>query len=353
MEGLVMSEDEDPKKNKGIDIAKIVAAQDRHLRAARSVSAHMEKLHPALSTITKIQENAGLSALTRSVDTTGIGAMQRTIDNSSIGALAKSLQGLNFGAKSAFSELTKGLDFGHLTAASRLAIDVDAFGGTAFAKLARSIDSNLFPSTLRTIQIPGLKNMLGAIDTGSFGAAIAQANRNYALGLPKTFGSELQATVGGLNQQMRALGNIGIAQRRVFEGLQFSNLEGLLAKSLEVQEALLEEQQKVAEDAKASAKFQTRLNVIMAVITIIMFMITLVNTFEDWTTDDDIALEANTAAIEGMQDALATMAAEMEELRGSQAEEAQRESESDNEIAGILRGIAGALETEGGKTTSP
>jgi hypothetical protein len=47
------------------------------------------------------------------------------------------------------------------------------------------------------------------------------------------------------------------------------------------------------------------------------------------------------------------MATEMEELRGAQAEEAQRESVSDTEIARILRGIANALEADDGEATPP
>ncbi len=344
-----MTGDNEDKKPKGLDIAKLGVAHERQFAATTRLTKQMQQLNPTLSMAANLQENSCLSALTRTMDMTGITAMQRAIDTSGVGALSKAMQGLDLGATSAFANLTRGLNFDRLSAATRLAIDTDAFRGTAFSQLTRAIDANLFPVTLRAIEFPSLKNMLSAIDTGSFGAAIAQANRSYALGLPKTFGAELQSAVGGLNQQMKAIADIGIVQKRLFEGLQFANLETLLAKSLEVQEAILEEQQQAKEDAQAAAKFQTRLNVISAVITIIMFMITLVNTLEDWTADEDAALEANTLAIEEMQGALAAMAAEMEEMRAAQAEEAQREAEADEEIADILRGIATALETDRGE----
>jgi len=351
--GVVVPRDNENKKSNGLGIAKLAVAHDRQLAATAQLAKQMQQLNPTLSMFSKLQQNSGLSALMRTMDTTGIAALQRAMDNSGVGALSKAMQGLDLGANSAFANLTRGLDLDRLNAATRLAIDTDAFHGTAFSKLTRAIDANLFPSALRTIEIPGLKNMLSAIDTGSFGTAIAQANRNYALGLPKTFGAELQTAVGGLNQQMKAIADLGLTQKRMFEGLQFASLETLLAQSIEVQEAILEEQQQAKADAQEAAKFQTRLNVISAVITIIMFMITIVNTIDDWTTDEDAALKGNTIAIEEMQGALAAMADEIEELRAAQAEEAQREADADEEIADILRGIATALETDEGYPEQP
>lgn len=341
-----MQDDSGDTKSKGLDIAKLAVVHERQFSATTQLARQMQQLNPTVSILGKLHEKSGLSALTRSIDATGIAAMQRAINNSGIGALSKAMHGLDLGANSAFANLTRGLDFDRLNAATRLAIDVDAFRGTAFSQLTRALDTNLFPSALRTIEIPGMKNMLGAIDTGSFGAAIAQANRNYALGLPKTFGAELQTAVGGLNQQMKAIADLGFAQTRMFEGVQFASLETLLAKSIEVQEAILEEQRQATADAQAATKFQTRLNVISAVITIIMFVITVVNTIEDWETDEDVILKGNTLAIEEMQGALAAMADEIEELRAAQSEEAQREADADEEIADILRGIATALETD-------
>lgn len=348
-----MTKDHEEKMSNGLDIAKLVIAHEQQFATTR-LAKQMQQLNRTHSVIAKLQENSGLSALTPTLDTSGTTvAMQRAIDNSGIGTLSRTMRGLDLGAASAFASLTKGLDFDRLNTVTRLAIDVDAFRGTAFSQLTRTIDTNLFPSALRAIEIPGLKNMLGAIDTGRFGTVIAQANRNYALGLPKTFGTELQTVVGGLNQQMKAMADIGIAHKAVFEGLQFASLDKLLVKSMEVQEAILEEQQQTRVDAQAAAKFQTRLNVISAVITIIMFMITVVNTVEDWTVDEDAALDANTFAIEEMQGALAAMADEMEELHAAQANEAQREAEADEEIAEILRGIAAALEADNNKPDQP
>lgn len=341
-----MSGDNENKKSKGSGIAKLAVAHERQFAATRRLAKHMQQLNPTFPMFAKLQQNSGLSALMRTVDTTGIAAVRRAMHNSGMGALSKATQGLDLGENRTFANLTRGLDFDRLNVAARLAINTDVLRGTAFSQLTRAISTNIFPFAIRAIEIPALKNMLGAIDTGSLGAAIAEANRNYALGLPKTFGAELQTAVGGLNQQITTIADLGGIQKRVFEGLQFASLETLLAKSIDVQEDILEEQQQAKADAQDAAKFQTRLNVVSAVITIIIFMITIVNTIDDWTTDEDAALKENTFAIEEMQGALAAMADEIEELRSAQAEEAQREANADEEIADILRGIATALETD-------
>jgi len=179
------------------------------------------------------------------------------------------------------------------------------------------------------------------MDTGGIGHAIADANRSFNLGLPSAFGPDLQVTVGGLTNQMDAIGKIGLAHQSAFESLGLSNLESLLAKSLAVHEALLNEQKQAALDAQAEAKFHRRLVVVLAIINIIMFLMTVVSTIEDRMTGEDAVMEANTAALVEMREAFDAMASEMEATRNAQ--EAERQSEADAGIVVILRDIADVL----------
>lgn len=357
--GVVMADDSDEGEGTGrkaFDLTKQTGIGEDYFSAADRLAKEYERLSPSLSAITKAYETSGLESLSSVMDTAGMNAAQQAIglgktsaiakmmdDMTGAKALAEATRSLHMPSVNILADLTKSLDLVGINAAAQQILDVDSLAGTAFARLTQDLQTGIAAQAMRAIEMPGLQSILGTLDTGGVGRAIADANLALGVGLPATFGQDLQSAVGGLASHMDAIDEIGRAHQAAFESFRLTNLEALLAKSLAVHEALLEEQQQATLDAKAEAKFNRRLAVVLAVINIIMFLMSMVGTIEDWMSDEDAATKANTAAIAEMRDAFDAMANEMEAMRAMKEAEAKRQSEADAEIAGILRDIANAL----------
>ena len=172
-------------------------------------------------------------------------------------------------------------------AASRLALDIDAIGGGAMAKLAGGLKTGMFPKAIRVVEMPHLQRLLSTIDTAVSVRTIADVSRSLNLGLPSGFGQDIQLAVGELSEHMQSLSKIGLTSQPVFDGLGLSNLENSLVKSLTVYEALLEET--TGSQRWTIRSEEQRLNrrhaVFLAVISIIMFLLSMVSAIDDWMTN--------------------------------------------------------------------
>ncbi|TDK50420.1 hypothetical protein E1832_06295 [Antarcticimicrobium luteum] len=354
-----MADDSDEGEGEGrraFDLSELTGFGEDYFSASDRLAREYEKLNPSLSAITKAFEVSGLGSLSSVMDAAGMNAAQQALGLGKTGeigqimddltgtkALAEATRSLQMPSVGILADLTKSLDLVGFNAAAQRILDTDSMVGSTFSRLTQDLQTGIAVQAMRAMEMPGLQNILGTLNTGGIGRAIADANLALGVGLPATFGQDLQSAVGGLANHMGAMGEIGRAHQAAFESFRLTNLETLLAKSLAVHEALLEEQQQATLDAKAEAKFNRRLAVVLAVINIIMLLMSMVGTIEDWMTDEDAATKANTAAIVEMRDAFDAMASEMEAMRATQEAEAERQSEADAEIAGILRDIADAL----------
>lgn len=354
-----MADDSDEGKREGhkaFDLSNLTGFSDNYMSAAGRLAKEYDKLNPSLSAITKAYEASGLGSLSSAMDAAGMTAAQQALgfggtravaqtmdDLTGAKALAEATRSLHMPSVGMLADLTRNLDLAGINAAAQRILDMDSMVGSAFARLTRDLETGIAAQAMRAIEIPGLQSILGTLDTGGIGRAIADANLALGVGLPATLGQDLQSVVGGLATHMDAIGKIGRAHQLAFESFRLTNLETLLAKSLAVHEALLEEQKQTTLDAQDGAKFNRRLAVVLAVINIIMLLMSMVGTIEDWMTDEGAATKANTSAIVEMRDAFGAVASEMEAMRATQKAESERQSEADAEIAGILRDIADAL----------
>ncbi|SEK54644.1 hypothetical protein SAMN05421666_1036 [Roseovarius nanhaiticus] len=171
------------------------------------------------------------------------------------------------------------------------------------------------------------------------------------LGADLTFGKEFQAAAERLTA----------ANASAFKGIDLDlsvNIGDLLARSIDVQEALLveqrafyEEQREAAEVAKAEARFSRRMAYVAALISVLslLFMIAL-EIEERWRGTDAAERAEDRAEIVQMRKAIETVGeqlAEMQKVEEERAEredaEAAREAKADAELAAIMRDIADGL----------
>ena len=126
------------------------------------------------------------------------------------------------------------------------------------------------------------------------------------------------------------------------------SIRDLMERSLAVQEVILEEQRKSGEEARKDSLFNRRIAYLNTMYLTLTFFLALALAIEQWQGDDDAGEGVDPAQITAMQESLETMAEQLEALEERDVKEAEREAAADAELAAIMRGIAGSLETEQG-----
>lgn len=185
------------------------------------------------------------------------------------------------------------------------------------------------------------------------------------LNLDRVIGSEFQTLTKGLAEQISAH-RAAVTVPKLDMGLS-ANIGDLLARSLQAQERLLEEQrafyaeQREADEAKdAKARLDRRLTYFLALIQVLSFLFMVALEIEGrWQeTEEAERAEADRSEIIQMREAIETMGVQLEMLQQIEADraeredqEAKREAESDAELALIMREIADGLRAAEGEST--
>jgi hypothetical protein len=196
----------------------------------------------------------------------------------------------------------------------------------------------------RNFGLPEIGSAFAGLDVGRYGEALG------GLGLDPLIGSEFQSVAQRLSTQMA--GMFADQMPKLDLGLS-TNIEDLLARSLEAQEAFLEEQRtyhaeqrEAGLDAKIEARFVRRNAYFNSLIIVLTFCWSIVVHFEGRMAEGEQA-EADRAALIQMREDFEDMSFQLEELQQADEEredaEAEREAIADAELAAIMREIAGSL----------
>ena len=217
-----------------------------------------------------------------------------------------------------------------------------------FADFHRDHISDIRQS-IRALALPQF-DALEAVRMDRIKCALSCADVFKSLDMPSLFDKDLRSVTSLLNDRLSTVTNAVVmaeaARSALFAEDAFSVIEGLLARSLEAQEALLAEHRESESDAKKEARFHRRMVTLASVINILMFLITVAMQIEDLVSDDDSAVHENTRAIHEMRESFDEMATQMERMQSSQDAANEAEQATDAAIVDILRDIANTLEAQ-------
>lgn len=291
-------------------------------------------------------------------EATGIGAIQRALDQSTMGSIGKVLEQVQLGS----------FDSGIGTAVRAITERNMLFSERIHAAIA--LQQSPFSEMLDRYRAPalGIQKALEAYRTSipSSGIHLGSALRSFDFErIGRTFerininpgqGAQFAAVSERLAEQVNAFRSMKVLE---VDYKLSSNIGDLLARSLEAQEALLEEQREYAEAqrdaseaAQTEALFHRRMAYFSALIAMLTFFWVVAHDLEERFENDEVQ-KADRDQILQMQTALENMSdqlAELQRVEEKRAEkedaEAIREAEADKELASIMREIAEGLRQE-------
>lgn len=218
---------------------------------------------------------------------------------------------------------------------------------SAFADLHKGVLADVNES-IRALALPQF-GTLEALGVDRIANAFSHVDVFTSLGMASVLDDNMRSITTRLSEHLSGISGASTLTesiRATFPVDVFGAIEGLLARSLEAQEELLEEHRASEADAKKEASFHRRMATLMAVISILMFLLTVAMQAEDRLSDDDEAVRANTRAINEMRDSFDAMAVQIERMQATQEKANEAEQAADAALVDILRDIAETLETQ-------
>lgn len=217
---------------------------------------------------------------------------------------------------------------------------------SAFADLHKDVlaDTN---ESIRALIFPQL-NALDALGIDRIANAFSHADVFKSLGMASVLDDDIRSVTTQLNEHVSGILGASILTEAIrtatFPADAFGAIEGLLARSLEAQEALLEEHRASEADAKKEASFHRRMVTLTAVINILMLLLAMAMQVDSWLADGDAAVRENTRAIHEMSESFDAMAVQVEGMQATQEKANEAEQTADAALVDILRDIAETLE---------
>ncbi|UWR87386.1 hypothetical protein [Phaeobacter inhibens] len=248
-----------------------------------------------------------------------------------------------------------------LSAASRLAeemrrqqaIYLEPF--SAFADIQRGSIADIHQS-IQAIVMPRL-DIIESLGVRRMTETLGAANVFQSLGLGPDYDAQMRAITSSLNGHVEALTAAQAVRDTMFPSGLTDSIEGLLARSLAAQEAILAEYRESTFDAKTEARFNRRMVTLATIINVLMFFMTVALSIEDRLEDNDAAVRENTEAVRQMQQSFDAMAAQLQQMNEIQEAATEHDRTADAAIAGLLREIADGLakqaEAEGHGDSKP
>jgi len=221
----------------------------------------------------------------------------------------------------------------------------ELYKGT-FADVNQSINAVLLPrlGTLEALRLDRIAN------------AFSQVEVFKSLGMASAFDHDIRLATSSISEHVSALSNAGrmaeAARASMFPADTLGTIQGLLARSLEAQEALVAEHRASEADAKKEASFHRRMATLAAVFNILMFLMTVAMQIEERLSDNDQAIRENSAAIHEMRESFDQMAVQIRRMQEQQAGDSEAEQAADAAIVEILGGIADTLRMQSDSETS-
>lgn len=335
------------------------------------------RLLPDTSAILGIADAARLANSFRLLEASGFGSadayrMSEIARTGALGEVHRSIMG-SFGAGSLANMI------GSQSALAALAPSFDIIKTDIFAgildgvrehqvALGSAISAYMDQHRAQAERISGMVNALAIprIDLASFGIGSAltlgDTDAFRVAGLASNYADQYRSVFGAVNERIGALANIGAAANTfAFQQDLVGGIGSLLERALAQQEALLEEQRRLSEQAedaqaKAPSRLLRQLHIIAAIVTILQFFIVIALQIEAQMSGGDPAVQANTVAIKENTNALGQMrqsfdalAGQLERVQAIHEDTAEEGRAADVAITEILREIADSLtkETDG------
>lgn len=225
---------------------------------------------------------------------------------------------------------------------------------SAFADLYKDVLADVNQS-INAVLLPRF-GTLEALGLDRIANAFSQVEVFKSLGMASAFDHDIRLATSAISEHVSALSNAGrmaeAVRASMFPADTLRAIEGLLARSLEAQEALLAEHRASEADAKKEASFHRRMATLAAVINILMFLMTVAMQIEDRLSDDDEVIRENTVAIHEMRESFDEMAVQIRRMQEQQARDSEAEQAADAAIVEILGGIADTLRAQSDSETS-
>lgn len=219
---------------------------------------------------------------------------------------------------------------------------------STFADLYKGVSADVNQS-INAVLLPRF-GALEALGLDRIANAFSQVEVFKSLGMASAFDHDIRLATSAISEHVSALSNAGhmaeAVRASMFPADTLGAIEGLLARSLEAQEALLAEHRASEADAKKEASFHRRMATLAAVINILMFLMTVAMQIEDHLSDDDEIIRENTVAIHEMRESFDEMAVQIRRMQEQQARDSEAEQAADAAIVEILGGIADTLRAQ-------
>jgi len=219
---------------------------------------------------------------------------------------------------------------------------------SAFADMHKDVMADVNES-IRALSLPQF-NALEALGINRIADTFSHVDVFKSLGMASILDNEMRSITTQLNDHISGISGASILTEAIrsptFPADAFGAIEGLLARSLEAQEALLEVHNTSEAGAKKDASFHRRMATLAAVINILMFLLTVAMQVDGWIADDDAAVRANTRAVHEMSESFDAMAVQIERMQAIQEKASEAEQAADAALVAILRDISETLEAQ-------
>ncbi|MGB3466552.1 MAG: hypothetical protein WBA74_14830, partial [Cyclobacteriaceae bacterium] len=186
--------------------------------------------------------------------------------------------------------------------------------------------------------------------------ALSDTNAFRIAGLTTDYAEQYRFIFGAVNERIGALARIGaVANTFALQPDLVGGIGSLLERALAQQQALLEQQRQLAEQAAdAQPRRQTliaeRIGIINAIVSVLWITLCTYIIFEERLAGGDsvalantAAIEENTRIIEQVRQSFDGLADQLERMHAVQEEAGEKEKAADEAIAEILREIADTL----------
>lgn len=319
-----------------------------------------KKIEAGMKVVRAVERSGALRSLTmadevmKAYEATGIGALQKVNSSTALGSVAKAMEAARLasndsGIGSALKAMTERHALFVETIQTAIAnqqrpyADILERQRESASSIAKAMET--YRDSMPNIQIG---SVVAGLDFDRFSTVFERLN------LDRMIGSEFRNLSERLAEQVAGYRS-AVTISKIDMGLS-ANIGDLLARSLEVQEALLEEQRafyaeqrEAVEVAKAEARFNRRLTYFNTLIVVLTFFWTIAVHLEARMAEDG-QTKADYAEIVRMREAIETVSEQLEELQQVEEEraeredtEAVREAAADAELAAIMRDIADGL----------